>query len=119
MFMEIPSGQDGSDGLFSLIARRLKAMADPARVRILHSLCRGERNVTELVNQTGYGQANVSKHLRILREEGLVETRRERRMIYYRLTSSMSSDICERICRSFEQDQTRNEKLLETRGENG
>ncbi len=85
-----------------MIARRLKAMADASRLILLHTLCEGEKNVTELVTMTGFSQANVSKHLRVLREEGFVSTRRERKMVYYRLTSELPREICGLIGRSLE-----------------
>ena len=88
------------DHEFSLIAKRLKALADPSRLSILHRLCDGEKNVTELVRETGLHQANVSKHLRILREEGLTMTRRNRQHIYYRLTNELSTQVCSLIRRS-------------------
>jgi DNA-binding transcriptional ArsR family regulator len=119
MFEDISTGRDENGVVFSLIARRLKAMADPARIRILHSLCGGERNVSQLVSGTGFSQANVSKHLRILREEGLVEARRDRKMVFYKLTSDMSREICDRICRSLEQDQIKGNRLLDIYGRNG
>ena len=87
----------------TLIARRLKAMADPSRLILLHILCRSERNVTDLAAETGFSQASVSKHLRILREEGLVAARRNRKMVYYRPTSELPREICGLIGKSLEQ----------------
>ena len=87
----------------AMIARRLKAMADPSRLILLHILCRSERNVTELAMETGFSQATVSKHLRVLREEGLVSARRDRKMVYYRPTSELPREICGLIGRSLEQ----------------
>lgn len=85
-----------------MIARRLKAMADSSRLFLLHTLCEGEKNVTELVEVTGFSQANVSKHLRVLRGEELVSARRERKMVYYRLTNELPREICGLIGRSLE-----------------
>lgn len=93
-----------------IIARRLKAMAEPSRLSLLHLLCESEMSVTRLVQRTGMSQASVSKHLRVLREEGLVDSRRERRMIYYRLKSSMPKEICDQVCRSIEEDVEREKK---------
>ncbi|HUV36279.1 MAG TPA: metalloregulator ArsR/SmtB family transcription factor [Patescibacteria group bacterium] len=95
----------------TMIARRLKAMADPSRLSLLHALCGGERNVTDLVTETGFSQANVSKHLRVLREEELVSTRRDRNMVYYRLTSELPREICGLIGRSLEH-QARTERTV-------
>lgn len=88
---------------FELISRRLKALADPSRLTILHALCAGERNVTELVDETGFTQANVSKHLRVLREEGLVTFRKARRKVYYALADNVTEGVCELVCRSLEE----------------
>jgi DNA-binding transcriptional ArsR family regulator len=85
-----------------LIAKRMKAMAEPARLIILHSLCTGEKNVSELVEETGFSQSNISKHLRVLRDESLVRHRRERRHIYYSLTDNLSEEICNLISCSLE-----------------
>jgi DNA-binding transcriptional ArsR family regulator len=88
---------------FELISRRLKALADPSRLAILHTLCGGENNVTELVGKTGFTQANVSKHLRVLREEGLVTFRKYRRKVYYALADTVTEDVCDLVCRSLEE----------------
>jgi len=54
------------------------------------------------VEETGYGQACVSKHLSILRRHDLVRTRRDHRKIFYSLTSTLPEDICRMVCRSIE-----------------
>jgi DNA-binding transcriptional ArsR family regulator len=89
-------------GTFDEIAGRLRAMSDPARLAILHCLCGGEKNVSCIVDETGYGQASVSKHLSILRRHDLVRTRRDHRKIFYSLTSTLPEDICRMVCRSME-----------------
>ena len=61
------------------------AVAEPRRRRILDLLSRGEQPVNALVAKTGWGQPQVSKHLRILREVGLVRVRDEGRERIYRL----------------------------------
>ena len=90
------------NGTFDTIAGRLKAMSDPARLAIIHCLCGGERNVSSIVEETGYGQACISKHLSILRRHELVSTRRAHRKIFYSLTSTIPEDICRMVCRSIE-----------------
>jgi DNA-binding transcriptional ArsR family regulator len=99
---------------FKLIAKRLKAIADPSRLAIMHMLCDGERNVTELVGMTGLTQANVSKHLRILREEGFVSYRRDHRRIFYDLSNELHKDICSLVCRSLEECANMNKEILES-----
>ncbi len=98
---------------FELISRRLKALADPSRLAILHALCEGERNVSELVDETGFTQANVSKHLRVLREEGIVAFRRQQRNVYYSLTDNVTINVCDLICRSLEERANNDRENLE------
>src|SRR5689334_29238 len=61
------------------------AVAEPRRREILDLLMQGERPVNDLVEQLDLGQPQVSKHLKVLREVGLVEARDQGRMRVYRL----------------------------------
>src|SRR5690242_9143804 len=58
-----------------MIAERFRILGEPIRIRILQTLESGEKNVTELVDAVGSSQPNVSKHLRILQESGVVARR--------------------------------------------
>ena len=91
-----------SEQLLERIADRLKAMADPMRLRILHLLQGGERCVNDILGQVGGSQANVSKHLSVLRRAGLVECRREGVNVYYRIDDPTVFSICETVCNSLE-----------------
>lgn len=92
----------GSEQLLEKIADRLKAMADPMRLRILHVLEAGERCVTDILGEVGGSQANVSKHLSVLRRAGLVEYRREGINVYYRIEDPAVFVICRSVCDSLE-----------------
>ena len=59
------------------IAERFRVLAEPSRLRILNLLLTGERTVSELVEETGLTQANVSKHLGLLRSSQFVERRKD------------------------------------------
>jgi DNA-binding transcriptional ArsR family regulator len=65
----------------------LKALANEDRLLILCQLTQGERNVGELEKMTGVRQPTLSQQLGILRDEGLVATRREGKYIFYGLAS--------------------------------
>ncbi|MDM8348710.1 metalloregulator ArsR/SmtB family transcription factor [Pseudomonas sp. sp1636] len=65
----------------------LKALANPDRLLLLCQLAQGERNVSELESLLGIQQPTLSQQLAVLRREGLVETRREGKQIYYRISS--------------------------------
>jgi DNA-binding transcriptional ArsR family regulator len=91
-----------SEQLLERIADRLKAMADPMRLHILHVLQGGDRCVNDILGQVGGSQANVSKHLSVLRRAGLVECRREGVNVYYRIDDPTVFSICETVCNSLE-----------------
>lgn len=65
----------------------LKALAHEDRLLLLCQLIEGERNVGELEALVGVHQPSLSQHLGVLREEGLVRTRREGKYVYYSLAS--------------------------------
>src|SRR5258707_8078306 len=66
-------------------ADAFNAVAEPRRRQILDALAGGERPVNDLVRLLGWGQPQVSKHLRVLREVGAVDVREEGRQRLYRL----------------------------------
>ena len=105
----------GSEQLLERIADRLKAMADPTRLRILHVLQAGERCVTDILGEVGGSQANVSKHLSVLRRAGLVEYRREGINVFYHIEDPAVFAICRTVCDSLER-QVNAEKDEITRG---
>ena len=63
----------------------LEVIAEPTRRRILDAVREGERSVNELVEQVGMHQPGVSRHLKVLRDAGLVEVRRDAQRRLYRL----------------------------------
>ncbi|NCO69633.1 MAG: winged helix-turn-helix transcriptional regulator [Acidobacteria bacterium] len=91
-----------SEQLLERIADRLKAMADPMRLRILHALQQGERCVNDILAEVGGSQANVSKHLSVLRRAGLVDCRRDGVNVYYRIVDATVFAICSSVCDSLE-----------------
>ena len=84
------------------LATRFKVLAEPMRLRLLNELRGGERTVTELCGCTCAGQANVSKHLSVLRRHGLVARRKEGLHARYRIADESTFALCELLCRSLE-----------------
>ncbi|MEY3210103.1 MAG: hypothetical protein RIT28_584 [Pseudomonadota bacterium] len=74
----MPSVTSDEDKLFS-------ALADPSRRAILQSLTQGEAAVRDLTARFDLSQPAVSQHLAVLKEAGLVVSRREGRLVYYRV----------------------------------
>ncbi|HSG43830.1 MAG TPA: metalloregulator ArsR/SmtB family transcription factor [Anaerolineales bacterium] len=62
------------------------ALSDPTRIFILYALNEQPLNVTEITNELGIPQPTTSRHLKVLRERGLVYTKRQGTMITYHLT---------------------------------
>lgn len=71
-----------------LHARICKGLADPKRLLILNALRDSELSVTELCDTLDLPQANISQHLGVLRDRGLVVSRRDGQWVYYSLTSN-------------------------------
>ncbi len=65
-----------------------RALADPKRLCVLETLAAGERSVSDLSRDVGCQVPNMSQHLAVLRNAGLVQARREGSTIYYRLADS-------------------------------
>ena len=82
-------------------AKLLKALANTSRLTIMCELCRGERCVGDLEVISGLSQSALSQHLAKLRQEGLVETRREAQTIYYSTKNSAVHRLMEALSDSF------------------
>jgi rhodanese-related sulfurtransferase len=73
--------------LFDAFARAAKALASGRRIELLDVLANGERTVEALAGEVGLSVANTSQHLQILRQAGLVSSRREGTSVHYRLAA--------------------------------
>jgi DNA-binding transcriptional ArsR family regulator len=81
-----------------LVAVRFRAMGEPLRLRMLQELESGERSVSALAENVESTQPNVSKHLKILQDAGLVKRRQQGTMVYYSVADEMVLELCEMIC---------------------
>ena len=86
--------------MLTLIAHRFRMLGEPFRLRLLQVLEPGERTVGELVQALEGKQPNISKHLQMLHDAGLVSRRREGTSIYYGIADPMVIKLCELVCRS-------------------
>ena len=90
-----------------LVAERFRVLGEPMRLRLLDALRNGERSVGELVERTGATQANVSKHLAVLRSAGLVRPRREGMNVYYAMEDAAAFEVCRLMCGCVEREASR------------
>jgi ArsR family transcriptional regulator len=89
---------DLSDEAIDLVAARLRLLGDPARLRILRELLRGECSVLELAERVGLQQPSVSKHLSVLRGEGIVARRQEGLHSFYSVADASVAKLCDLVC---------------------
>ena len=87
-----------SPDLLEFIAGRFKILAEPMRLRILHTLQAGERSVSEIIEATGATQANVSKHLAILSRAEMVGRRKEGLKVFYSIIDPVVFELCDLVC---------------------
>ncbi len=80
------------------VADYFKVLSEVSRVMVLCSLKSGAKNVKEIMEETGLGQANVSKHLKILKEAGFVDRQPEGVSVYYEIVDPIIFDLCNLVC---------------------
>jgi DNA-binding transcriptional ArsR family regulator len=80
--------------IFQLHAEICKTLSHPIRLEILTKLRDGEKSVTEIAASTGVRQATVSQHLAVLRQRGVVTTRREGMNVYYDIANPKITQAC-------------------------
>ncbi len=83
-----------------VLAQRFRALGDATRLALLHALFERERTVQELCAITGASQANASKHLALLLEQGLVARRRDGAFTRYRIADASLERLCRLVCGS-------------------
>lgn len=81
------------------VADLLKAMGDATRLKIMQLLHQGEHTVGEIVAQMNCSQANVSKHLRVLYNAGVVALRKEGSSVWYFISDDCVTQLCLTICK--------------------
>ena len=86
------------DELVELIARRFRAIGEPMRIKLLDRLRDGEATVNELSRGARGSQQNVSKHLALLAEAGILGRRKDGNRVYYRIADEGVFALCEQVC---------------------
>lgn len=99
----------------TLVAQRFRALGEPARLQLMHVLRAGERTVGELVEETGLGTANVSKHLQLLHGAGFVTRRKEGLHVIYALAGEDVFRLCDIMCGRLEAEAEARRKALSRR----
>src|SRR5690349_14387565 len=80
------------------VAAYFQALSEPTRLQILNLLRSGERNVGELAQACGYTSANISRHLSLLMQHGLVARESRGTAVYYRIADDSVYALCDLVC---------------------
>lgn len=98
-----------------LVAERFRALAEPARLQLMAALRGMERTVGELVEATGLGTANVSKHLQLLHAAGFVTRRKDGTHVRYALAGDDVFFLCDILCGRLESEAATRRRVLAVR----
>jgi DNA-binding transcriptional ArsR family regulator len=90
--------RDESDAVFDSVAELFSLLSTPIRLKIISSLCHGEKNVSQLLEDIDTTQPNMSQHLSTLYRAGVLGKRRDSTQIYYRLQSERVATLCRAVC---------------------
>ena len=89
-----------SDQVLELIAKRFRVLSEPIRLRLISLLREGEMTVTELTAELNTSQPNVSKHLKILSESGILRREQRGNTVYYAIADQSIFQLCDVVCDS-------------------
>ncbi len=80
------------------VAEYFSILSEPMRLKLLNLLRDGEKCVQELVDATSTSQANVSKHLKVMLQAGILSRRTEGTSAYYRVEDPLIFELCNLVC---------------------
>lgn len=86
--------------MVELVARRFQVLGEPCRLRILQALQSKEMTVSQIVEALEGNQPNISKHLQILFDVGLVGRERSGNSVFYSIADPVVFKLCELVCQS-------------------
>ena len=86
------------DPLVDLIAQRFRCLSEPLRIKLLDRLREGKASVGELRQATGGSQQNVSKHLGLLLNAGMVSRTKQGTSAFYEISDETVFELCELVC---------------------
>lgn len=98
MLRDMQKAKDDLDALFGTVAGYFAVLAEPTRLKIVHTLCGGERTVGRVVADAGVSQTAASRHLALLHRYGVAARRRDGNQVYYRIADETMLDVCRAVC---------------------
>ena len=92
------ASQSVSSEVVHQVADYFSVLSEPMRLRILNALGDGEKCVQDLVEATATSQANVSKHLKVMLQAGILNRRSEGTSAYYSVADDLIFELCNLVC---------------------
>ena len=86
------------DPVFQTVASYFAVLSEPTRLKIMHTLCQGERTVSEIIAETGATQTNVSRHLGLMHRHGLLARRKQGTQVHYSVADETMVELCRSVC---------------------
>ncbi len=113
-----PKTKDGlpwplPDALVERVAARFRVLGEPMRIKVLQVLREGEASVSEIQEQTGASQQNVSQHLGVLFRAGIVGRRKKGNFSLYRIVDPVVFALCDEVCDGLRREIDELDALLE------
>jgi DNA-binding transcriptional ArsR family regulator len=105
------------DPLVDLIAQRFRVLSEPTRIKLLDALRDGPATAAELQAASGASQQNVSKHLGMLVDSGMVRRVKEGGRALFSIADETLFDLCEQVCGSLRRQTAQLDALLQVEGE--
>jgi ArsR family transcriptional regulator len=96
--VNVPKASEAGQDDFERAAELFGVLSTPVRLRIIGELCKSERNVTHLLGSIQVSQPNMSRHLNVLYQAGVVAKRRSGAHIFYRISNESVVSICKSVC---------------------
>jgi DNA-binding transcriptional ArsR family regulator len=84
--------------VFESVAQYFNVLSEPSRLRIMYTVCSGEKSVSEVVELCGSSQANVSRHLAVLHKAGILLRRKEGTVVFYSIADIATVEMCQTVC---------------------
>ena len=95
----VPADADArTEEVFERAAELFRVLSAPTRLKIISTLCSGEKNVGALLSEIATTQPNMSQHLNTLYKAGVLGRRREGVQIYYRIINDRVVNLCRAVC---------------------
>jgi ArsR family transcriptional regulator len=101
-----------SNEILSLVANRFRVLSEPLRLEILQCLGNEAKSVNQIVEATGASQPNVSKHLRVMQEAGILARRQEKNNVYYSVSDNSIFAMCDAVCGSLKEQVANQSKVM-------